>query len=198
MDILEITEASFKLGMPMAVISWYMFSKLHKQGRLDIAGNRKSIQAELKQMKKSHKSDKSTKTKISKADKTPLTDKLRNTYFTHVVNVSENRAENTANYFFDRWMWFGSGFYGLAALWTLLVVEVMDVINFVISFPGLNKLFADGVVSLVVDLVLNQITNIISAFIWFTYWGNDSVVTWFLTAYLGYMAGMKVAQFQQK
>jgi hypothetical protein len=198
MDILEILEASLKLGLPIAIISWYLFSKLHEQGRIDISADRKSIEAELKQMKKAHKSDKSTQATKDKAAKMPLLDKLRNTYFTHIVNASEKRTENTTNYFFDRWMWFGSGFYGLTALWTLVVVEVLDIVNFVISFPGMSKLFADGVVSLVIDLILNQIANLISAFIWFTYWGNGSVVTWVLTAYLGYLAGMKVAQFQQK
>lgn len=27
-------------------------------------------------------------------------------------------------YLYDKWVWFGSGFYGLAGIWTLIVIEV--------------------------------------------------------------------------
>ncbi len=97
---------------------------------------------------------------------------------------------------YDKWMWFGSGFYGLAGLWTFLVVEVVQFFNFVFNFPGLNALFGDGLISFLIDFGLNQLGNIIQAFVWFTYWPADSILLWVMIAYLGYWAGVEMARRQ--
>lgn len=36
----------------------------------------------------------------------------------------------------ESWMKFGSGFYGLAALWTFVAIEATDLFNFVFNFLG--------------------------------------------------------------
>lgn len=95
-----------------------------------------------------------------------------------------------------KWMQFGGGFYGSAALWTFLMIELQELIDFFANFPGISTLFDDGLVNLVVSLLVNQFTNFIAAIIWFTYWtdGGVTIAIWMAVAYLGYLSGMTAAR----
>jgi hypothetical protein len=101
------------------------------------------------------------------------------------------------NYLYGKWLWFGSGFYGLAALWTFIVVELKDLFYFIFAFPGFEALFGDGLMSFLIGVIVNQIGNLGSAFTWFHYWPDNSVLVWVACAYLGYMAGIKMAKRTQ-
>ena len=90
-------------------------------------------------------------------------------------------------------MYFGSGFYGLAVLWTLLVIEVLEGLKFVFNFPGFEALFGDGLIPFFVELGMNQLGNLISAFVWFGYW-DGSVFIWVPVAYAGYWLGIEAAR----
>jgi hypothetical protein len=92
------------------------------------------------------------------------------------------------------WSSFGGGFYGLAALWTFVIIEIRDAINFIFYFPGLDALFEDGLISLLVGVIVNQFTNAISALVWFNYWPAESVLVWVIAAYLGYWTGLELAK----
>ena len=50
--------------------------------------------------------------------------------------------------------------------------------------------------SLIVEALMNQLQNFLSAFIWFSYWDVDSIVVLMLTAYAGYWLGIEVARRQ--
>ncbi|MDP6413473.1 MAG: hypothetical protein QGG54_00280 [Gammaproteobacteria bacterium] len=91
-------------------------------------------------------------------------------------------------------MWFGSGFYGLAGLWTFAVIEIGQFFGFIFNFPGFSVLFGDGLIAFLVDLGLNQLSNVIQAFVWFSYWPSDSIIIWILVAYLGYWVGVELAR----
>lgn len=104
-------------------------------------------------------------------------------------NTFEKKEAHSAGYVYDKWMWFGSGFYGLAALWTFSVIEISDFLSFIFSFPGFSVLFEDGVIGFFISVALGQLGNLISAFIWFSYWPADSRLLWLLVAYLGYWCG---------
>jgi hypothetical protein len=160
MRILDLIKALVELGIPMAVLSWFIFSWLYGAGEIDREAGRKAISARVKKLKKSF----------------------------------EKKEEKNTNYVYDKWMWFGSGFYGLAGLWTFAVVEISDLFGFVFNFPGLTAMFEDGFISFVVALLLNQVTNIVTAFVWFGYWSADSVIVWVLVAYIGYWAGVEMAR----
>ena len=192
--MLEILEASIKLGIPMAVLSGLLFHWLHSEGKLDIGADRKTIASNLKQMKKSQKDERRTAAKAPKKKTEHASFKARLAHIFQFDNPVQNDASDNANFLFDRWMWFGSGFYGLAALWTLVVLETLDVFRFIFAFPGFNAIFENGIIGAIVDFALNQIGNFVSAFLWFTYWGNDSVVVWILVAYLGYFVGTAIAK----
>ena len=98
---------------------------------------------------------------------------------------------------YDKWMWFGSGFYGLAGFWTLLVIEVNEVIS-LIMHPVLDQdIPQQGIINLIVAFFLDQLGNVIQAFVWFSYWPADSTIAWVLVAYLGYWLGVELAKHQK-
>jgi len=97
-------------------------------------------------------------------------------------------------YVYDKWMWFGSGFYGLAGLWTFAAIEISQFFGFIFNFPDFSVLFGDGLIAFLIELGLNQLGNVIQAFVWFSYWPSDSMLIWILVAYLGYWAGVELAR----
>lgn len=93
-------------------------------------------------------------------------------------------------------MCFGGGFYGAAALWTLVVIELSDLFSFVRDFPGFATLFEDGIIAFLLGMLTNQIGTFVDAFVCFDYWPDtsQSPLPWAIIAYLGYWLGMKLAQ----
>ena len=193
MDFREIFEACIKIGAPMTFLSWMMFSWLHAQGKLDVSAGRKAISDELKQIKKTAKAEKVAADKAK-----PPKKKRAFKQFLQFDDSTQIQAEDNADYIFHRWMWFGGGFYGLAALWTFVIVEVLDVVTFIYTFPGFSAFFEPGIVSILVQFLVNQITNILSAFIWFNYWSEASLLIWIAVAYIGYLLGIEIAKRQAR
>ena len=107
--------------------------------------------------------------------------------------VAETRS---THFLHTRWMRFGGGFYGLTALWTFAVIEALDLTGFIWNFPGFAALFEDGVFSFLVNVFTNQITNFVSAMVWFTYWGGEggSIFIAFFIAYGAYLVGLRLAR----
>lgn len=100
------------------------------------------------------------------------------------------------NYLYKQWLFFGGGFYGLAVIWTLLVIEIGELIGFVANFD-LAALLANGIIALFVNLIVSQFGNIVTALVWFGYWpggGGASIVIWVGIAYAGYLLGIHLAR----
>jgi len=79
-------------------------------------------------------------------------------------------------YLYDKWVWFGSGFYGLAGIWTLIVIEVGELVGFLSklgSFSGLGEI---SIISLIIEFLINQLGNLLQAFLWWGYWPADSML----------------------
>ncbi|MAO39016.1 MAG: hypothetical protein CMK70_01935 [Pseudohongiella sp.] len=109
----------------------------------------------------------------------------------HKTNKSKQ-----GNYLYMQWPFFGGGFYGLAVLWTLLVIEIREMIGFIFNFD-LAALLANGIVGLLVNLVVSQLGNVVAAFMWLGYWpdgGGSSVIIWVGIAYTGYLLGIHLAR----
>ncbi len=95
-----------------------------------------------------------------------------------------------------KWMQFGGGFYGCAALWTFLMIELKELIDLFSNFPGFSSLIDNGLANLIISLLVNQLTNFITAIVWFGYWsdGGADIAIWMATAYLGYLSGLTAAK----
>ena len=161
MDFLLLLEAIIKLGIPMVILSWIIFTWLYGGGDLDRNADRKSVEAQVKKIKKSFK---------------------------------KKKHGGNSNYMMEKWMWFGSGFYGLAGLWTFAVIEIGDLLRVIFNPSSIPESFDHGFVTAAVELVLNQLGNLITAFLWFSYWADNGVITWLLVAYVGYWIGVELAR----
>jgi len=164
MNFFDLLEATIKLGLPLFFFSWLLFTKLYEGGQINRQGNKKEAQQQLKAFNKAAKKNKKTG---------------KRTHFDRVMG---------------HWSSFGGGFYGLTALWTFFVIEVKDIFSFFVYFPGFDVLLQDGLVSLAVNVLVNQIANAISALVWFSYWPAQSILVWVIAAYLGYWLGMDLAK----
>ena len=170
--LLNLLESIIKLGLPMAGLSWFLFARMYNSGDVHRDADRKAIKSQLQSVRTKFKADKKVKVK----------------------DDTNAKAKLKSDIVFDKWMWFGSGFYGLAALWTFVIIEITDVFNFIFNNPGWAVLLADGVVSLVFDVLANQISNIVSAFVWFSFWDVGSIWLLVLIAYAGYWLGIEAAR----
>lgn len=123
------------------------------------------------------------------ADHKTITSRLKK-----IKKVVADKENQNANYVYEKWSWFGTGFYGLAGLWTFAVIEITQFFSFIFNFPGFEALFGDGIVDFLIEFMINQFGNVIQAFVWFTYWPADSIIIWILIAYLGYWVGVELAR----
>lgn len=166
--LFDLLQSIVKLGLPMVLLSWFLFTQLYDKGDVDRGADRKAIKSTVKSLRAVFKARSKAK------------------------SVPPNKSH--AEIVYDKWMWFGSGFYGLAALWTFVIIEVTDVFNFIVNNPGWAVLLEDGVVSLLVNVLINQLQNLLAAFVWFSFWDADSILLWVLIAYAGYWVGVEMAR----
>lgn len=179
----DYLEAAIKLGLPMVFMSWWVYSWLYRRGHVDKKANRKQTEVELKALKQARKSaKKASKASASSSDA-----------HDSVADETDSSLDDD-NIWLNKWMWLGGGFYGLAALWTLIVVEVQEFIQFLGAIPEFITRFLNGPVDVLVAVLLNQIGNLVAAFTWVTYWRGGFSLVWFFAAYFGYLAGIQLAK----
>ena len=97
-------------------------------------------------------------------------------------------------YLYDKWAWFGSGFYGLAGFWTLIVIEVGELVGFLSSPATISPTGAGDIIGLIIGFFIDQMANLLQAFLWWSYWPADSMLVWLAVAYLGYWLGVELAR----
>jgi len=94
----------------------------------------------------------------------------------------------------NKWMGFGGGFYGVVALFTYIVVEWKELMEF---FSDMNGIFSFNV-GMIVNFFIESLMNFITAITWPVYWMGrlDGVQmwVWVVAAYLGYELGMRLAR----
>ena len=103
-----------------------------------------------------------------------------------------------ANAVYRKWFRFGGGFYGAAALWTLVVVEVVDLFSLITDWTRIAEIFAGGPIDFLAGFIANQIENFVTAITWFDYWsdatGDANVALLFVLAMGGYSIGARAAK----
>ncbi len=97
-----------------------------------------------------------------------------------------------------KWMKFGGGFYGVAALWTLIVIEVGGIASVIAHPSAIETMFEGGVLKFLVDWAIGQATTFVQAVTWFNWWSEkaQSPAIWFLVAMGGYVAGLELARHE--
>lgn len=99
-----------------------------------------------------------------------------------------------------KWMKFGGGFYGVAAVWTLIYIEASGIVGVIAHPSSVPDMFRNGIVNFILQQVSGQIGMLVDAAIWFTWWPNrgNSPIVWFGVAYLAYIAGLELARFETR
>jgi len=95
-------------------------------------------------------------------------------------------------------MKFGGGFYGIVAFFTYIVVEVIEISTMIANFGGFFDFLKQLNVGIIIDILVEALTNFITAMTWPLYWmkriETDQTWIWFVIAYAGYWLGIKLAQ----
>lgn len=115
--------------------------------------------------------------------------------------TTKSKKAKSRNPLHNKWMKFGGGFYGLVGLWTFLVIEALEIYDFVTGYEGMDSLAqtisATSFIGLAMEFLVNSFKNFITAIIWPGYWPNvlDSqrIWIWAIMAYVGYRIGLKLA-----
>jgi len=98
----------------------------------------------------------------------------------------------------SKWITFGGGFYGLIALLTFIVIELLQILNFWLGVTGWHDIFALFSIEGVIGMFIDSIMNMVKAAVWFTYWpehfNTNHYPAWILMAYIGYRLGGKFAK----
>jgi len=97
-----------------------------------------------------------------------------------------------------KWAKFGGGFYGIVAFFTYIVVETLEVINAITHLGGFIEFIRQLNPDVIIQFFVGALLNFLTAIAWPVYWLNrietDQVWLWFVVAYAGYFAGLKLAQ----
>ncbi|WP_262692208.1 hypothetical protein [Kordiimonas aestuarii] len=108
----------------------------------------------------------------------------------------KEKKEKETNFALKKWMTFGGGFYGTAAFYTYIAIELKEVFTFIGKVLDPANWHFSITLELFINFFINSIMNFVSALLWFQYWDSgDRNDIWinFITAYLGYMVGTKLA-----
>lgn len=95
---------------------------------------------------------------------------------------------------FDKWVKSGTGFYGLAGLWTLVVIEAGELLEFLTDPDRFASMDEAGIAALILGIVVYQLTNVIQAMICRSYWPADSLLVWVSVAYVSFWSGVELAR----
>ncbi len=113
-----------------------------------------------------------------------------------IKKAAKKSKELSDSVLYTKWMKFGGGFYGVAALWTLLTIEASGVAS-VIAHPSLiEAMFQNGPVDFIVKQITGQVGNFVQALLWFNWWPEKGrgPFFWFVVAYVAYLAGLNLAR----
>ena len=176
---IEIFWALLVVGLPIAIFTLALVWWSLQGGHFKEASDTSALMAEIKAIrgKKVKKEDRKTK-KEEKAEKKARLEKM------HPLQ--------------RKWAKFGGGFYGIVAFFTYIVIEVIEIITTISNLGGFIDFIKQLNFSLVVEMFVQAILNFVNAMIWPVYWmqriDTNQVWVWFLVAYGGYWAGLKLAQ----
>lgn len=97
-----------------------------------------------------------------------------------------------------KWMKFGGGFYGVAAAWTLIYIEVSGFVGTVLHPSALLDVFHKGIGDFIAQKISGQVTTLVDAATWFAWWPEKrhGPAVWFVVAYVAYIAGLNLARYE--
>lgn len=177
----SLVGAFFTVGIPVAFTAYLLIGWLIHNGRLQAFSSRKELDEHIRGIKREKKEQKKE------------------------LRKKKEKRTKESDVAFRKWLQFGGGFYGTAALYTFVVNEIIDIFRFVgkiLNFAAWEIDWAFGsiinfLVKAFVEFLINSLQNFLSAILWFMEWGADDdglrIGMNFLMAYIGYGVGSRFA-----
>lgn len=107
------------------------------------------------------------------------------------------KLDKKKDFLHHNWLKFGGGFYGIVALVTYALVELEEIIDFFRNFESFSHFIDTIGIGLVINFFINSILNFVTAITWPIHWvseiDTDQKILWLIIAYLGYLAGARLA-----
>ena len=167
--LVEVFWAILIVGVPVAAFTLAMIWWMLQKGLLQESLDTKALQREIKTLSQKNKK-----------------------------NKKEGNTASIQHPLQKKWMKFGGGFYGIVAFFTYIVIEVIEISTMIMNFGGFFEFLKQLNLDVIIDMLINALTNFISAMIWPFYWmrriDTDQTWIWFVVAYAGYWLGLKLAQ----
>lgn len=119
------------------------------------------------------------------------------------TQLENNHEQNIiANMLHKKWMRFGGGFYGVMVFITYIHIEVYQIIDFARNFTSFQD-FIDSIgLSMIINFFIEAFTNLITAFLWFTYWYKylpiGSFWVWIIVVFIAHTLATKYALNQSR
>ncbi len=177
--VIDLMWAVLQAGLPMGLFTlalvWWALRHGLLHEHMDTAALKRELKAMSRNNRKARKEHKRLKRQKKPQDELPVQHPLQ-----------------------KKWAKFGGGFYGVAAFFTYAVVEVTDVCSTIMKFDGFAGFLQRLNFDLLVNMMVNALTNFITAMLWPAYWlqriDSQQPWLWFAAAYGGYWLGLRSAQ----
>lgn len=184
--LVEIIRAAVLGAVPVAAFTFLLLQWSVAAGKLAPFSDGKSLEKQYKDQKKARQAEKKA-AKAARQEGHDVKEKPRKPLFD---------KKTRDDFFHNKAMFFGGGFYGTMALFTYVIIEIDEILQFlgVVFTPG--AWFQNLGIDLIINFFINSIMNIVNAFIWFKTLddyvriGNGWI--WLGAAYLGYIAGVRL------
>jgi len=200
--IFEILKASLMGALPVAAFTFLILQWSIVTGRLKAFDGETDLG---KLYKNQAKAQKEAQKKAKEAAKKAKREMRKNKSMTEkTVEDNAFRKEQVplfsrkrgGDIFHGKIMSFGGGFYGTMAVLTYILIELIEIWQFLAKIFGPGSWFENIGIGMLIDFIINSIMNFIAAFIWFKTLADYLPVgngwVWLAAAYLGYMAGLKL------
>ena len=173
--LIEFFWALLMVGVPIGVFTLALVWWALKGGHFKESSDVDALKREIKAMSQGSKKGSKKKTRAEKKEESRKLHPLQR-----------------------KWAKFGGGFYGIVAFFTYIVVEVLEIISMISNFGGFFDFLKQLNFDVIVQMFVQALMNFVTAMAWPAYWINridtNQVWIWFLMAYAGYWAGLKLAQ----
>jgi hypothetical protein len=176
---LEIVRAAFYGALPVAFFTFIILQWSIASGRLNRFKNDENLHRQYKKHSKAARIPKKETETGLEDDKRPLFHK---------------RA--AGDLFHNKITFFGGGFYGTMAVLTYALIEAIEIWQFIVGLAAPSTWIDKIGFDLIIDFLVNSITNLVSAFVWFSTLPEYIVINngfiWLGASYLGYLAGLRL------
>lgn len=189
--LIEAIRAAILGALPVGCFTFLIVQWSIVSGRLDKFSDEKALSAQYKKIRKEAKEAKKN-AKLKKQKGEPEAEQIQQ------QKQAFFDSRKGGDLFYSKLIFFGGGFYGTMALLTYLIIELFEILSFFGKIIDVSNWKFSFSVQFIVDLIINSIMNIVSAFIWFQtlpkYIEVNNGFIWLAAVYFGYLGGVRFTQ----